>query len=326
MISPRMSDRASSGGASAAGKLSIGALARATGVPVETLRTWEQRYGFPAPERAPSGHRYYATATAVRVRRIAAAIAAGHRAGSVVPATDDELDRLECVATDHAPPAAPAIIPSAGSMDDLLVAVEAFDSDRLTAALWSDWGRLGAVEFLQRTVAPLVERVGLAWAEGKLEVRHEHFLSERLGDVMRAVRLPLDQRASGPVVVCATLPGEQHALGLQMAALVLAAEGVRVVYLGTEVPADELARVVRDLGAAALAVSVSSASDRDAVTRDLTRLREALPASVATLVGGAGAPRELEGTAAVGGFADLARWARELRPGASGRRRARRPR
>ena len=106
----------------------------------------------------------------------------------------------------------------------------------------------------------------------------------------------------------------------------LAAEGVRVVYLGAEVPADELARVVRELGAAAVAVSVSSASDRDAVTRDLTRLREALPASVATLVGGAGSPRELEGTAAVSGFADLARWARELRPAAPGRRRAGRAR
>ena len=32
--------------------LSIGALARATGIPAETLRTWEGRYGYPAAERA----------------------------------------------------------------------------------------------------------------------------------------------------------------------------------------------------------------------------------------------------------------------------------
>jgi DNA-binding transcriptional regulator YiaG len=29
--------------------LSIGTLSSATGVPVDTLRTWERRYGFPAP-------------------------------------------------------------------------------------------------------------------------------------------------------------------------------------------------------------------------------------------------------------------------------------
>jgi hypothetical protein len=41
------------------GQISIGALSRATGIPVETLRTWEARYGFPIPERKRSGHRVY---------------------------------------------------------------------------------------------------------------------------------------------------------------------------------------------------------------------------------------------------------------------------
>lgn len=40
--------------------LTIGALARRTGVSPEVLRMWEQRYGFPVPERLPSGHRRYA--------------------------------------------------------------------------------------------------------------------------------------------------------------------------------------------------------------------------------------------------------------------------
>ena len=30
-----------------------------TGVGEATLRAWEQRYGFPEPERLPSGHRRY---------------------------------------------------------------------------------------------------------------------------------------------------------------------------------------------------------------------------------------------------------------------------
>jgi len=51
-------------------RLSIGALSRATGIPVETLRTWEGRYGFPVPERRPSGHRVYALSTIPRLRRI----------------------------------------------------------------------------------------------------------------------------------------------------------------------------------------------------------------------------------------------------------------
>ena len=39
--------------------LSIGELARQTGVPVATLRSWEGRYGFPRPQRLAGGHRRY---------------------------------------------------------------------------------------------------------------------------------------------------------------------------------------------------------------------------------------------------------------------------
>ncbi|HLH65357.1 MAG TPA: DICT sensory domain-containing protein [Solirubrobacteraceae bacterium] len=39
--------------------LTIGELARRTGVAEATLRMWEARHGFPAPRRLPSGHRRY---------------------------------------------------------------------------------------------------------------------------------------------------------------------------------------------------------------------------------------------------------------------------
>jgi MerR family transcriptional regulator, light-induced transcriptional regulator len=39
--------------------LTIGTLARRTGVSVSTIRAWERRYGFPVPRRLESGHRRY---------------------------------------------------------------------------------------------------------------------------------------------------------------------------------------------------------------------------------------------------------------------------
>jgi DNA-binding transcriptional MerR regulator len=38
---------------------SIGAVARVLGIPVATLRTWEDRYGVVVPERSAGGHRLY---------------------------------------------------------------------------------------------------------------------------------------------------------------------------------------------------------------------------------------------------------------------------
>jgi DICT domain-containing protein len=51
--------------------LSIREVARETGVTEGTLRMWETRYGFPVPERLPSGHRRYTGDDIAQVRQVA---------------------------------------------------------------------------------------------------------------------------------------------------------------------------------------------------------------------------------------------------------------
>lgn len=267
-------------------RLSIGALSRAAGIPVETLRTWESRYGFPVPERRPSGHRLYPVSVVPRLRRIAEALAGGHRARQVVPASDADLRQLM-----GAPRPGPAALPArASDVAQLMTLVEAFAADRLTLALLGASARLSPLAFVETIAAPLLRAVGEAWAAGKLEVRHEHFVSERLGDVLRSLRLPLEESSTGPLVVLSTLPGESHALGLQMAAVVLASAGCRVLYLGAETPLPEMVTLTRDLGARALALSVSASSPRAGTATRVRKLRGMLPRRTALLVGGAGAP------------------------------------
>ncbi len=304
--------------------LSIGALARATGIPVETLRTWESRYGFPVPERKPSGHRVYPLGAVPRLRRVAEALALGHRAGQVVGASPEALDQLlDGTAASRAGPSAG--LPPAEDLPGLLRLVAAFDADRLTRTLLGDWGRMTPIEFLEKRISPLVDAVGDGWENGDLEIRHEHFLSERVGDLLRSLRLPFEERASGPLVVFGTLPGEGHGLGLQMAALLLASVGCRILYLGPEVPPPQLASLATDLGARAVAVSVSSATRGGATNASLRKLRDRLPPRVALVVGGAGAPRAQAGMEVVRHLSELEEWGTRLAAGrlpVSPRRRA----
>jgi methanogenic corrinoid protein MtbC1 len=293
-------------------RLSIGALSRATGIPVETLRTWENRYGFPVPERKPSGHRLYPLSSVPRLRRIAQALSLGHRAGQVVNASEAELvDILET--TPAAEPVTPRPLPG-GEVPEVMSLVESFDAERLTASLLSEWSRATPIDFVEMRVAPLAHAVGEAWESGRLQVRHEHFLSERIGDVLRSVRLPFEERARGPLVVLATLPGEEHTLGLQMAALVLAWCGARILYLGAQTPVDETAQLARDLGARAAAVSVSVAHAGRQSAGLLGRLRASLPRRTALLVGGAGAPRAKPGMDVFDDLRGLETWARAAQP------------
>ena len=299
-----------SNGRSAA-RLSIGALSKATGIPVETLRTWESRYGYPVPDRKPSGHRLYPIESIPRLRRIAEALARGHRAGQVVGASDGALKALLGETAPPQPPS-PSGSGAAEDLSDLVRLVRSYDAEGLTRALVSSWARLGPIDFLESRVAPLLKAVGTAWHSGELEVGHEHLASERVSDLLRSLRLPFEDRARGPLVVLATLPGELHGLGLQMASLVLSWVGLRVLSLGTDVPLRDVAALARDMGARAVAVSVSLAAGGAAAKNALARLREMLPKRTALLVGGDGAAAEKPGIEVVADLRALEAWARRI--------------
>jgi methanogenic corrinoid protein MtbC1 len=303
------------------GKLSIGSLSRVTGIPVETLRTWENRYGFPVPERKASGHRVYPLSNVARLRRVAEALARGHRAGEVVAATDAELSALlDATPEAAAPPTrVPELVDGEGSLSsrdreaiaEALAAVTAFDAEGLTRLLQRDWARLGPVDFLRLRVAPLVHAVGESWASGELEIRHEHFLSERLSDLLRTLRLPFEEKAKGPLVVLATLPGEAHGLGLQMGALILAVGGCRILNMGTEVPVEQIVSLAREVGAGVVGLSVSSSTGKRDTVAQIERLRRLLPERAKLLVGGGGAPSGLPaGVEVIKEISALDDWAR----------------
>src|SRR5215207_7578111 len=63
---------------------SIGELARATGVGEPALRMWEARFGFPSPERTPSGHRRYSDDDLAAVERVVAERGAGLSLGAAI--------------------------------------------------------------------------------------------------------------------------------------------------------------------------------------------------------------------------------------------------
>jgi len=289
--------------------LSIGALSRASGIPVPTLRTWEARYGYPVAARKPSGHRVYPVASVVRLRQIAAALAHGHRAREVLTASEGALRAL--LAAAGAPPAPPPV-PGSVDVDALLAAVRAYDGATLQRLLTTEWSRLGALPFVERCVAPLLRAVGDAWADGTLDVRHEHFVAERVGDLLRTLRLPFEDRAAGPRVVLATLPGELHGLGLQMAALVLAVAGCRPCVAGTDLPVGETVRLAREAGARAVGIGVSEAAAPRGVRRRLGTLRRALPPRLTLLAGGRGAPGDVPGVTTLADLDRLDAWARDV--------------
>jgi methanogenic corrinoid protein MtbC1 len=277
--------------------LSIGALATATGIPAQTLRTWERRYGAPEATRKPSGHRLYPVSLVTQLRKVAQLLERGHRAGEILTLTSSELDPLLALVptgatmTRRAERVAPAsLVPGDHDMSEWVRAVKRLDRDALLGLLRERWTRLGPLEFLQACAGRLMAEVGAAWRAGTLEIRHEHFATACLAGFLREVREPFDRQAQGPLVITATLPRDIHEGGLLMSSVLLAVRGCRVLYLGTDVPMDQIAAAARERGARAVALSVSAAVTSRRASSGVTHLRALLPRSTALWVGGAGVP------------------------------------
>jgi methanogenic corrinoid protein MtbC1 len=248
------------------------------------------------------------------------ALALGHRPAQVVAASPDEIRRLLEVArggevdTQILPEVTrPRPLPAANRDDAALRdSVARLDGPRLTHLLLEQWALLAPIDFLEGPVVNLLTSIGEDWRAGRLGVRHEHFLTARLSDLLGALRQPLERDSRGPAVVLATLPGEGHTLGLAMVALLLANLGFRTLFLGAECPVAEVAAAVGGREARAVAISVSASSAGARMTRQLRALRRALPQRVPLLLGGAGAPK-LAGTQRLASLRALAAWARAHR-------------
>ncbi len=266
----------------------MGAVTKRTGIGEHTLRAWERRFGFPRPHRLPSGHRRYTPEQVERLLMIQDALRAGYRAGDVVPLQPQRLEELLRAA--GRPISTLADTPSEW-VEEILRESLRFDRQAVEAHLLQAAATTGARRFLTDYVAPLLTVVGEAWERGDLAVRHEHFLSEVLEDVLRGLRDALEPGASGRPVVLATLPGERHVLGLHLAALVTAAAGRTVRMLGPDTPIAEITETAVAVNAAAVGLSISLHQAGEATNEAVVRLRGLLPPAVPLWLGGGGAPR-----------------------------------
>ena len=305
-------------------RLSIGAVSQATGIPVETLRTWERRYGFPMPERDDAGHRVYHVEVVDRLRLVHHALDMGHRPSHVVAAP---VERLRCLLQAVAP--APTLAPPAavdGGRDEEEHESDARRRDREEVARWLDaclrlddqtlrtaleeaWLRRGALPFLQQLLAPFLEELGDAWFEGRIAVLHEHFASRHIGEFLRDQWEPQSALAHGPRAVCATLPGEYHAMGLHMVAVILSMAGFQVAYLDVGQDPSRILELAAQRGASYLLLSVSRASDRRALRESLRLLVDDMPPELTLVLGGEGAPGSFDDAICIGDLGRLARWA-----------------
>jgi len=298
----------------------IAAVERDTGISKDTLRIWERRYGFPAPHRDAQGERLYSDDQVHRLRLLKRLVDAGHRPSRVVGATAEVIDALIAAPSPSGKaPVVPSGPEAAAEQARLMALLTAHDIDGFQRVLAQALMRMGLRDCVLDLVAPMTVQVGEEWARGRFEIFEEHVYTENVQQVLRQAihampRAAIEQR---PRVLLSTLPGEQHALGLLMAEVLMRLEGAQCVSLGVQTPVQDLILAAAAHRADIVALSFGGSLSPSAVLDGLRQLRQGL-APVCELWAGGTADalrrrpvtqldvRRIQSLREIGG--DMARW------------------
>lgn len=264
---------------STAVRLRIGAVARSSGVSPSTIRSWERRYNGITPSRSDAGGRLYTESDVQRLLLLRRAVDAGHAIGSIAGLPDADIARLA---------RASALDPARDLCNRFLEAVSRFDPETAEHELNRAAALFPQDRLVREVLAPLLREIGERWAHSEIGIAQEHLATSLIRALLVTLIRLQPPSAGGRPIVFGTLEGERHEMGLLLAAFLAAARRRRVVYLGTEVPAADLAHAARACNAAAIALSLVSATD---ATDALDLLAALAPGDTAVWLGGSAAQR-----------------------------------
>ncbi|HEY0417792.1 MAG TPA: cobalamin-dependent protein [Gaiellaceae bacterium] len=254
--------------------LNIAALTRRTGVPPDTIRKWEQRYGVLRPERTPGGQRRYSELDVARVRWLKARLAEGFRIGEAatllgsVQLAGGDADELRAAIVD---------------------ATRRSDVEALRTAIDQAMLLDSTEEAFMRVLAPALVEIGELWQDGQVSVAQEHLASGAVRSALQ--RLLADHRGKvRGIAVLACAPGEWHEIGLLMLAVLLRADGWQVAYLGPDTPAEDAVALAAHLDASVILFSATREESASALEAGLRAVD--VPEGVQVVVGGRAAGAE----------------------------------
>lgn len=272
----------------------IKSVSQRTGLSAHVIRVWEKRYGAVRPQRTETNRRLYSEDEVQRLVLLHRVTKAGHNISQAAKLPTEELREILLQLTANSSLPALGTDPVNGSDTALiakcLAAVKQLDAVGLDAVLERGMIQLGHMGFLSRLVAPLSQQVGELWREGELTAAHEHFLSAALRTLLGQSVRQFAQSDTAPTIVVATPAEQLHELGAVLVAAAAANLGWRVTYLGTSLPAAEIAGAAVHNRARAVALSLVYPEDDSGLPAELSNLRRYLPAEIRILAGGRAAP------------------------------------
>jgi len=276
------------------GRHSIAVVSRRTGISQLVLRAWERRYGAVEPSRTDTARRLYSDRDLEKLSLLHMLTKAGHRIGDIAKLSLEDLHQLatECGARAlvSASESLDGSVDAAALLEEAIGAVTYLDDRGLESVLDKALLHLSKPVLRRELLAPLLHELGNQWGDGRLRIAHEHMATAIVSAFLSSMNSRYQVLPGAPLVAVATPSGHLHELGALLAASHAHESGWDVLYLGPNLPAEEIAVAARTRGARAVMLSIVFPFSDSGVMDQLRELRKLVGRDLPIVVGGHGAP------------------------------------
>jgi len=236
---------------------SIAQVEALTGIHAPTLRMWEKRYQFIQPHRTDTNIRYYSGEQLKQLLNVSVLIDAGYKISKISRMQEQDLletsSRIqEDALTDHA------------EIKAMVISMLEFSEEKFEEIFRISTIRRGLLETITKIIYPFMQQVGILWGTNKLIPAQEHFVSNLIRKkIFSAIDLITEPVRTDKTVVLFLPEKEEHELSLLLAYFIFKNAGWRTLYLGVNVPLENIQQIEADLSPDFLFTSLVISPDND---------------------------------------------------------------
>lgn len=268
----------------------IKAVSKQTGISPHLIRAWERRYNAVTPERTSTNRRLYSDDDIERLSLLYIATQKGESIGQVAPLPTEQLRQI---AGDMEERDSGLIngenlgrLAEKDIINKSVELTEDLDRAGLYRILLESEARFSKPVLLEKIVIPFMHKIGDLWEDGTLKVVHEHLASAVVRSFLGELLLSQNPPENGPAIIGTTPAGHDHEFGAIIAVISAISEGWRGIYLGSDLPADEIAYGAQKYGAGVIALSLVYPADDPRIQLELHRLRRLVGDETIIIAGG----------------------------------------
>ena len=275
-------------------KYPIKVVSQQTGLSQFVIRAWEKRYNAVQPDRTNSNRRLYSRNDIDKLILLNNAIKSGHHIGGIAHLSINSLKEL----ISEEEKTSGVLLQNEFSIkkesdiqyiNSAVTAIKNFDSKLLESILMRASVNLPQPLLISEVVTPLIKKIGDMWKIGELRIAHEHLASSVLKNFLNNIVDTYNTPDAAPSVVITTPVGQNHEMGALIVSVVAASAGWKVTYLGSNLPAEEIAAAVEQTNARLLALSIVYPCDDVMLRKEIKKLRSMVVSKIRIIAGGSGA-------------------------------------